>query len=91
MPLPAGLQNSHQNGGPVFLIFVADPITVRLYIFDSSVPQLHGKQAKAEVVTASDPGALIDGVHVDVDEVLAADFGQWERHNRPCQESCRTR
>jgi hypothetical protein len=33
---------------------------------------------QAEVVTASDPGALIDGVHVDVDEVLAADFGQWD-------------
>ena len=32
----------------------------------------------AEVVTASDPGAMIDGVHVDVDEVLAADFGQWD-------------
>jgi hypothetical protein len=28
-----------------FLIFVADPRTGRLYIFDSSVPQLHGKQA----------------------------------------------
>jgi hypothetical protein len=27
MPLPAGLQNSHQNGGSVFLIFVADPRT----------------------------------------------------------------
>jgi hypothetical protein len=33
---------------------------------------------QAENVTASDPGALIDGVHVDVDEVLAADFGQWD-------------
>jgi hypothetical protein len=32
---------------------------------------------QTEVVTASDPGALIDGVHVDVDDVLAADFGQW--------------
>ena len=31
-----------------------------------------------EVVTASDPGALIDGVHVDVDDVLAPDFGQWD-------------
>ena len=30
MPLPAGLQNSHQNGGRVFLIFVADPRTIRL-------------------------------------------------------------
>ena len=30
MPLPAGLQNSHQNGARVFLISVADPITVRL-------------------------------------------------------------
>jgi Domain of unknown function (DUF1906) len=33
---------------------------------------------QAELVTASEPGALIDGVHVDVDEVLAADFGQWD-------------
>jgi hypothetical protein len=32
-----------------------------------------------EVVTASDPGAIIDGVSVDVDDVLAADFGQWDR------------
>jgi hypothetical protein len=31
IPLPAGLQNSHQNGGRVFLIFVADPTTTRLY------------------------------------------------------------
>ncbi len=31
-----------------------------------------------EVVTASDLGALIDGVSVDVDDVLAADFGQWD-------------
>ncbi len=33
---------------------------------------------QAEVVTASDPGMLIDGVHVDVDDVLAPDFGQWD-------------
>lgn len=31
-----------------------------------------------EVVTATDPGALIDGVSVDVDDVLAPDFGQWD-------------
>jgi hypothetical protein len=31
-----------------------------------------------EVVTASDPGAVIDGVSVDVDDVLAPDFGQWD-------------
>lgn len=31
-----------------------------------------------EVVTASDPGAIIDGVSVDVDDVLAPDFGQWD-------------
>jgi hypothetical protein len=29
-PLPAVSQNSHQNGGRVFLIFVADPRTVQL-------------------------------------------------------------
>jgi len=31
-----------------------------------------------EVVTASDPGFVIDGKHVDVNDVLAADFGQWD-------------
>lgn len=31
-----------------------------------------------EVVTATDPGAIIDGVSVDVDDVLAPDFGQWD-------------
>jgi hypothetical protein len=30
MPLPTGFQNSHQNGGQVLLIFVADPRTTRL-------------------------------------------------------------
>lgn len=29
------------------------------------------------VNTAATPGPLINGVHVDVDDVLAADFGQW--------------
>ena len=33
---------------------------------------------RREVVTATDPGALIDGVSVDVDDVLAPDFGQWD-------------
>jgi hypothetical protein len=43
-----------------------------------------GKQApgavlfQREVVTAVDPGAIIDGVSVDVDDVLAPDFGQWD-------------
>lgn len=31
-----------------------------------------------EVVTATDPGAVIDGIHVDVDDVLAPDYGQWD-------------
>ncbi|MGB3326568.1 MAG: DUF1906 domain-containing protein [Mycolicibacterium fortuitum] len=31
-----------------------------------------------EVVTASDPGFVIDGKHVDVNDVLAADYGQWD-------------
>jgi hypothetical protein len=30
------------------------------------------------VVTASDPGVVLGGIHVDVDEVLATDFGQWD-------------
>lgn len=32
-----------------------------------------------EVVTATDPGFMIDDIHVDVDDVLAPDFGQWDR------------
>jgi hypothetical protein len=32
-----------------------------------------------EVVnTPSNPGPLLGGIHIDVDEVLAADFGQWD-------------
>jgi hypothetical protein len=30
------------------------------------------------IVTASDPGISLGGTHVDEDEVLAADFGQWD-------------
>ena len=33
---------------------------------------------QAVVVTAVDPGALLGGTHVDVNDVLAADFGQWD-------------
>lgn len=32
------------------------------------------------VNTPSNPGVLVGGTHVDVDEVLAADFGQWDIH-----------
>jgi hypothetical protein len=35
--LPAGLPDSHRNGGRVFLIFVADPTTVRLSNEDSCI------------------------------------------------------
>ncbi|WP_409427734.1 DUF1906 domain-containing protein [Mycobacterium sp. SMC-11] len=31
-----------------------------------------------EIVTATEPGFVIDDVHVDVNDVLAADFGQWD-------------
>ncbi len=30
------------------------------------------------IVTASDPGLALGGTHVDLDEVLADDFGQWD-------------
>ncbi|WP_238994757.1 DUF1906 domain-containing protein [Mycolicibacterium chubuense] len=33
---------------------------------------------QSAVNTASTPGPLIGGIHVDVDDVLAADFGQWD-------------
>jgi hypothetical protein len=33
---------------------------------------------QSAVNTASNPGPLIGGIHVDVDDVLATDFGQWD-------------
>ena len=44
----------------------------------------HGQREPAAVlyqgvvVSGSEPGAVIAGVHVDVDDVLAPDFGQWD-------------
>ena len=44
----------------------------------------HGEREPAAVlyqsviVTASDPGVSLGGTHVDEDDVLAADFGQWD-------------
>jgi hypothetical protein len=44
----------------------------------------HGQREPAAVLyqevvnTASNPGPLLGGINVDVDEVLAADFGQWD-------------
>jgi hypothetical protein len=35
---------------------------------------------QAVVNTPSSPGPLVGGIHVDVDEVLTADFGQWGLH-----------
>ena len=32
------------------------------------------------VNTEANPGVLLGGTHVDVDDVLAADFGQWDLH-----------
>ena len=37
MPLAAALQNSHQDGGRVFLIFVSDPRTARFATLIGSV------------------------------------------------------
>jgi hypothetical protein len=33
---------------------------------------------QSAVFTASDPAVILGGVHVDADDVLAADFGQWD-------------
>jgi hypothetical protein len=33
---------------------------------------------QSAVNTASNPGPLIGDTHVDVDEILAPDFGQWD-------------
>ena len=33
---------------------------------------------QAVVNTPSNPGPLLGGINVDVDEVLAPDFGQWD-------------
>jgi hypothetical protein len=33
---------------------------------------------QAAVDSPSNPGPLLGGIHLDVDEVLATDFGQWD-------------
>ncbi|WP_280829699.1 DUF1906 domain-containing protein [Mycobacterium sp. OTB74] len=33
---------------------------------------------QSTVVTASDPGTMIGDIHVDEDDILAADYGQWD-------------
>jgi hypothetical protein len=33
---------------------------------------------QSAIVTAADPGVVLAGIHVDEDEVLATDFGQWD-------------
>jgi hypothetical protein len=44
----------------------------------------HGQRESSAVLyqevvnSASNPGPLLGGIHIDVDEVLAADFGQWD-------------
>ncbi len=44
----------------------------------------HGQREAAAVLyqevvnTASNPGPLLGGIHIDVDEVLATDYGQWD-------------
>src|ERR1700751_89817 len=74
MPLTAALQNSHRNGGRVFLIFVANPRTMRSC---SSAARAGGTSQHANydarddqfiAVTCGDvrtvlaPGALSNGV-----------------------------
>ncbi len=44
----------------------------------------HGQRETAAVLyqavvnTPSEPGPLLGGIHIDVDDVLAADYGQWD-------------
>ncbi|WIM89070.1 DUF1906 domain-containing protein [Candidatus Mycobacterium wuenschmannii] len=44
----------------------------------------HGQRESAAVLyqevvnSAANPGPLLGGIHIDVDEVLAADYGQWD-------------
>jgi len=69
MPLAVGLWDSHQNGGRVFLIFVADPITVRWYssaIADCEHPARFGKLwRRAELSGGSgSPNTVGDGTHL---------------------------
>ena len=54
MPLAAALQNSHQDGGGVFLIFVADPRTARLCNSDrfGSTGRRLGDRVRGEAVGA---------------------------------------
>lgn len=55
IPLPGGVQNSHQNGGSDLLIFVADPRTTRLYRTRSSAYRREAATASRSPI--SGPGA----------------------------------
>ena len=60
MPLAAALQNSHQDGGCVFLILVADPRTARLCNIDrfgSTGPRL-GDRVRGEAAEGRCPAGL---------------------------------
>ena len=65
MPLAAALQNSHQDGGCVFLILVADPRTARLCNIDrfgSTGPRL-GDRVRGEAAEGRCPAGLaVDGL-----------------------------
>jgi hypothetical protein len=37
---------------------------------------------QSAVNTQQNPGPLVAGIHVDVDDVLAADYGQWDLPRR---------
>jgi hypothetical protein len=38
---------------------------------------------QSAVFTASDPAVVLGGVHVDADDILAGDFGQWDLRGAP--------
>jgi hypothetical protein len=65
MPLAAALQNSHQDGGRVFLNFVADPRTARLCNSDrfGSTGRRLGDRVRGEAVGAE--GRVPAGLAVD--------------------------
>jgi hypothetical protein len=88
MLLPGGLQNSHRNGGRVFLIFVADPITVRLCTFNLW-PTCHRGQRPPcgachvlgpEVGASARPSSLVRPVTAFTEPVVNAVIGGIPRH-----------
>jgi len=75
MPLPAGLQNSHGNGRRSFLIFVADPRTVRLCMKRPAVSRPELEVPPLFLASACQPHALTAAIQSSNHVLVEANKG----------------